>query len=431
MNADALRARLAQAAGAGAVRTGEASGLRFAHGAAPHAVVAPEKAEHAAGVLAACSAEGWRTLCAGAGTWLPAGRPGAVDVVLTTERLTGPIGHSPVDLTASVPAGTPLHILQSACAAHRQHWPVDPPADHSTTAGAVAAMASAGPARFAAGTPRDHVLGLELVTGDGRVLRLGGRVVKNVAGYDLVRLVVGSAGRLGLITRLELRLRSLPEDAVTAVCVATEPDPLIELAARARDAWPDAIELVSPPVAHAVLDALHWTLLIRCAGNRAFVAEARTRLAALQPGRCRILAAAEADSVWSRLRAAEIETSALVRLAGPPAALATSLAAALEITGDDAGRWRLACHAGDGIVRVWRSDPIDVDRAARLARAIESARAKCSAARIRVTMPVVPPSMSRDFEPVPMSEAARRLTRAVQNVFDPAGILDPSGPAPH
>ena len=420
-----MRARLAQAAGADAVRDGEASGFRFADGVAPKVVVAPATAEHAAGVLAACSAEGWRTVCAGGGTWLHAGRRDAVDVVLTTERLARAVAHSPVDLTASVAAGTPLHALQSACATHRQHWPVDPPAGRTATAGAVAAMASAGPARFSSGTPRDHVLGLELVTGDGRVLRLGGRVVKNVAGYDLVRLAVGSAGRLGLITRLELRLRSLPEDAVTAVYSAPEPDPLIELATRAGDAWPDAIELVSPPVAHAALDTLHWTLLVRCAGNRAFVSEANARLDALLPGRCRILTAAEAESVWTRLRAAEVETSVLIRLAGLPAALRTSLAVALEITGDDAGRWRVACHAGDGIVRTWRSDPIDGDRAARLALAIDRARETWSASRIRVTMPVVPATMPRHFEPAPMDATTRRLTRAIAAVFDPAGILGP------
>ncbi|MCI0435861.1 MAG: FAD-binding oxidoreductase [Gemmatimonadetes bacterium] len=425
MSANAMLERLAQAAGAGSVVDGSTTPFRFA-GVPPRAVIAPHSVERAAAVLELCSVEGWATLCAGGGTWLAAARrPRGIAVVLMTRRLVGETLHVPADLTASVAAGTPLRALPSTLRAAGQYWPVDAPADRDATTGGVAAMASAGPDRFSAGTPRDHVLGLELITGDGRVLRFGGRVVKNVAGYDMVRLMIGSSGTLGLITRLELRLRPVPEREVTAVWGAAEPDALVEIAARAIDTWPAAVELISPPVAHAALGALHWALLVRCAGNTEFVSDARTRLESLWPDRGRILDHAEATNAWARLRTAETETSVLIRLAGMPASLGATLRAALDITGDDAGRWRLACHAGNGIVRVWRSDDIDADRAQRLALAIENVRAETSESRIRVRVPVVPETMPVGFAPVVIAGAEHRLTNGIRRVFDPAGILSP------
>ncbi len=420
-----LLSALRECAGQIAVHSGESPGYRFADGHAPRAVVDPATTEEAAAVLALCSAERWRTAFAGGGTWLHARPRGPVDVLVTTRRLGPDVAHAPADLTASVAAGTPLDVLQATCRRQRQHWPVDAPGAAEATAGAVVANGSAGPTRFAAGTPRDHVLGLELVTGDGRVLALGGRVVKNVAGYDLVRLVVGSAGQLGLITRLELRLRPVPAHEVTAVYVGPEPEPLIELALQATEAWPAAIELVSPTVAHAALDTLHWALLVRCAGNRTFVEEARARLERLRPDRVELPGRDAATAAWSRLRDAETETTALVRVAGLSASLRATLAAAHEIIADDAGRWRLACHAGDGIVRAWRSDAVDADRGRRLAEAIDNMRARDDT--LHVSMPVTPPGMPAGFAAAPQPPVALRLSAALRSAFDPAGILAGAG----
>ena len=117
----------------------------------------------------------------------------------------------PGDLTLTARAGTTLAEIERATAAERQLLALDPYGTARGTIGATIATASAGPLAHAFGTPRDLVLGLEFVTGDGAVIRAGGRVVKNVAGFDLTRLLTGAWGTLGVITEVSVRLRALPE----------------------------------------------------------------------------------------------------------------------------------------------------------------------------------------------------------------------------
>jgi FAD/FMN-containing dehydrogenase len=278
------------------------------------------------------------------------------------------------------------------------------------------------------GSPRDHVLGLELVTGDGRSLVLGGRVVKNVAGYDLVRLVVGSRGTLGLVTRAHLRLRALPETDVTAMWFAPQPAPLLETAARAEHAWPTAIELLSPAVAHAAAGKVHWMLMVRCAGNTDFVNDATLRLLGLTPDR--VLAGDDAAAAWLALDRFEQRPAVAVRIGGPPASLAFLLDAAHELIRADAGRWRIAAHAANGIVRLWRPDPVDHDRAARLASAIDAARRILLESEGVIDLVEGEGLMPAGFDARVVSETERRLIDGIRRAFDPAGILSRPRPRP-
>jgi glycolate oxidase subunit GlcD len=129
---------------------------------------------------------------------------------LVTHRLVGIVEHSPADLTVILRAGTTLGELQAALRPSGQWFPLDPPGGEETTLGEAMAAAHTGPLRTGYGRLRDHLLGATLVTGEGRVLELGGRVVKNVAGFDLLRFAVGSRGAMGLVTRLTLRLFPRP-----------------------------------------------------------------------------------------------------------------------------------------------------------------------------------------------------------------------------
>src|SRR5690606_21107007 len=238
--------RLRGIVGDAGVRTGEAAARWAVHGAIPAAVVVPGSVEEAAAVLALASAEGWRIEPAGAGTWLGWGRPPErVDVALSAERLAAVEVYEPADLTAVVGAGATLRGLDDTFGRHGQWLPLDPPGGGAGTIGAAVSLAEAGPLRLAHGTPRDHVLGLTLVTGDGRVLELGGRVVKNVAGFDLIKLATGARGTLGLICRVAVRLRPLPERDATLVLTAAGPDAALDVAAAIRDARvePAALEL--------------------------------------------------------------------------------------------------------------------------------------------------------------------------------------------
>jgi glycolate oxidase FAD binding subunit len=296
-------------------------------GSAPLGVVAPESAEALAAVLRECSAADWPVLPAGAGTWLHAAARWLVTdetrppLIVTTARLASVIEHEPADLVVGVQAGMALEDLHRHLATAGQWLPLDPPADARATVGAVIALGGNGPLRAGYGLPRDMVLGLEVATGDGRLLRFGGRVVKNVAGYDGVRLVTGSGGGLGIITAVYLRVRGMRGTIRTWVLPADDPAAAVRTALTVRDAMRcEALEVVSPPAAGrapaaasapaagtstaashgAAAGGQRWKVLVRLPDAAADVAVLeRLGGAALEP--------AGAAAVWRRLRDAEAE----------------------------------------------------------------------------------------------------------------------------
>lgn len=188
----------------------------------------PTSLEEAAALVAAASREG-RTLRIGAD--------------LATDGLDRVLEHETGDLTCTVEAGLRLSALQGALAGAGQRLSLDPPGD--PTVGAAIAGRLSGPLSHRFGTPRDLVLGVTLVLGDGTVASSGGKVVKNVAGYDLGKLVCGSEGRLALIVRASLRLHPLPVARTTLVVESARP---AEIVARLRRSQlqPSALDVLHP-----------------------------------------------------------------------------------------------------------------------------------------------------------------------------------------
>ncbi len=177
----------------------------------PAEVVAePDSLEELAELMQLAGKSGWAVVPVGHGTWLDVGNPHRqVDLLVSTRRLSGVLEHEPDDLVATVLPGTSLKDLAARLGKAGQWWPLDPLGDG--TVGATIATGSAGPLASLYGTPRDLVLGLTVVRPDGRVVKAGGRVVKNVAGYDMVKLFTGSWGTLGIIAKAHLRLHALPQ----------------------------------------------------------------------------------------------------------------------------------------------------------------------------------------------------------------------------
>jgi FAD/FMN-containing dehydrogenase len=330
----------------------------------------------------------------------------------------------------SVVAGTPLSEIDAALRPHGQFFAVRPPAGPGATVGGTIATGCAGPLQLGHGTPRDHVLGLQLVTGDGRVLDLGGRVVKNVAGYDLVRLLVGSRGSLGLITRAFLRLRPQPARDITAVFRSEAAEPLVRKAIAMGDGWPVAVELLDPDTAATLLPGQGlWTLAARWTGNDSFADDRLARLA--RDGGAEVLAADFAERLWEGLARLEAEATTAVRLATLPDRLGDLVAAAGRIAGvsdllnsrsdkileDPLGiYWRLAAHARSGIVRLWSTPaapgPADAWHS-RYVSVLQSIEQSISVTELIGTGP----GARLDGGP----EA--RLRSGIRQAFDPAGIL--------
>lgn len=194
-------------------------------------------------------------------------------LLLSTRRLAGVRAHSPEDLTVTAGAGTTLAELRDGLADAGQWLPTDPPGGGARTIGGAFAAGEDGPLQTGYGRLRDHVLGLTLVDGAGRVLPLGGKVVKNVAGFDLVRLMAGSRGALGIVTELTLRLFPIPEADRTLLW---EVD-----GSAAGSALRERILALGVPLAAVELVGARAEIsdvAVRLTGSRASVAEMERRL---------------------------------------------------------------------------------------------------------------------------------------------------------
>ncbi|MBW4653301.1 MAG: FAD-binding oxidoreductase [Kaiparowitsia implicata GSE-PSE-MK54-09C] len=186
--------------------------------ASPDCVVYPSTVEHLAEVMTRAHGEGWRVLPCGYGSKLSwGGLAQDVQVVLSTQRLNRVLDHAVGDMTVTAEAGMPLAVLQQTLARQGQWLPLNPFYGDRTSLGGMVATGDAGSLRQRYGTVRDLLIGLSLVRADGQVAKAGGRVVKNVAGYDLMKLLTGSWGTLGLLTQLTFRTYPLPETSRTVV----------------------------------------------------------------------------------------------------------------------------------------------------------------------------------------------------------------------
>ena len=229
--------------------------------------VAPSSPDAVALLLGTAREEGWRVRVEGAGTWMPADAP--ADLALTTRRLDRVPSIQPQDLAATAEAGIGCDQLRQQLADHGVWLALDPPGLAGRTLGSVVATATAGPLRHGLGPVRDHVVGVTFVTGDGRLIQSGGRVMKNVAGYDLTKLQAGGFGAFGVIVLVHLRLRALPRVDQTLVLEGPRED-LSRVADDivAAGLTLAALELFSPALARRE----RWALAVRLAGSAALTA---------------------------------------------------------------------------------------------------------------------------------------------------------------
>jgi glycolate oxidase FAD binding subunit len=216
---DQLAQRLSAALGPGGVLVDDAT--RAAHridGVTPALLVSPESIEQLAAVVRFCSEADAAIVPWGGGTAIALGNPPRrADVVIQLGKLTRVIEHDAANLTVSAECGLTLAALQSTLAPKKQFAPVTPPfPDRATLGGTVAANLN-GPRRSYYGGVRDLVIGIKFVMPSGELIKAGGKVVKNVAGYDMSKLLVGSLGTLGIIAEVTLRVAPIAESATTLI----------------------------------------------------------------------------------------------------------------------------------------------------------------------------------------------------------------------
>ncbi len=363
-----------------------------------------------------------RTACArgttlrvtGAATWLDAGRPCAAEERLALDTLSGVVAYEPGDLTLTALAGTPLSVIGDLTASEGQWLTLDPHGSPHGTIGATVATASWGPLASEFGTPRDHVLGCEFVTGAGDVVRGGGRVVKNVAGFDLVRLVIGAWGTLGAITEVTVRLRARPEHDAT-LAITTGNVPLADLASQVR-AWTHgsafrllAVELLSPSLAQRLTGHAEELLLVRIGGNGTYARAALDAVAALGPTRD------VGHGVWNLLARAEPDEALVFRVSALPSRIGQAFSSATALA-EELGGYAHATVTR-GIARCVVPAPAGP-------QAMDHLRERLSILSCDLTI-------VGERLPTPLWDALHRtrstdtLSRRVKSAFDPAHVLNP------
>jgi len=194
----------------------------LAPGLLPEAVAYPQSLEELAAIVAWAERDQVRLLPVGSGSKLKwGGLAQGTQVVVSTARLNRILDHAVGDMTVTVEAGIPFQTLQAALAQHNQFLSIDPAYPDGATLGGIVATADTGALRHRYGGIRDVLIGLSFVRADGQIAKAGGRVVKNVAGYDLMKLMTGSYGSLGILSQLTFRLYPIPEASETVVLTGT------------------------------------------------------------------------------------------------------------------------------------------------------------------------------------------------------------------
>jgi glycolate oxidase FAD binding subunit len=280
-------------------------------GRTPCGIVLPGSVDEVARVVTAAAAARVSVIPWGGGTQMARGTPpqdGALVVGL--RRLNRVVEHEPGDLTTTVEAGITIGALQTALGTRGQWLPLDPPSPGEATLGGVLSANAAGPRRQGYGTARDLVIGLRVVAADGRLVRAGGKVVKNVAGYDLVKLYVGAHGTLGIIVDATLKLRPRPE--AEGACWAMFPS--LDTAASA------AAALAGSELGPVALTLLDDRAADACARGGALPAGRGPALLVAFDGLARAVAW-QGDEAARRLRAAGARTVDWLDAAGTARAL--------------------------------------------------------------------------------------------------------------
>ncbi len=214
-------------------------------GVATRWVAAPESTEQASALLRTAARHQLSVVPRGRGTALAWGAPPrSADLVVSTERLDRVVEHNPGDLVCVVEAGATIDKVNEQVVEHGQQLALDQPLPGATLGGTVSTTRS-GPRRLLYGTPRDQVLGVTMTRADGAVATSGSKVVKNVAGYDLAKLLTGAYGTLGLITRMVLRLHPLPRARMWLQAWFTDPATAATAALRVAGSQiaPSAVEI--------------------------------------------------------------------------------------------------------------------------------------------------------------------------------------------
>lgn len=358
---------------------------------------------------------------------------------LSLEQFTQLIDYPSRDMTVTVQAGMTLAELQRTLAAEGQQLPIDVPYAAQATVGGVLACDVSGPRRFGYGTLRDYLIGVEAVDGQGRVFHAGGKVVKNVAGYDLCKLLIGSLGTLAVITEATFKVRPLPAAGSwvhAAFEHATDAEQILQqlLVSPLR---PVAVEVLTGTAPKTVTQRLNagdpaasWVLLVCFEGTRAEVdwqtAEWQKLLQASAATDLREFTGDDAETVRATLtdfavHADDPHTSNMSELILQTSVRASRLWDFLRIARDK--QLSSVAHAGNGVIISRKS--VSEHEEAGLPKLVADLRGFARELDGDLVILTAPANSEVDRRPAARDGLEWQLMRRVKDMFDPRGILNP------
>jgi len=404
-----------------------AVGEHTVDGQTPLAAAFPGTAEQVAALLRAAAEARLSVLLRGAGQHLYLGAPpGPIGLVVCLTRLDQVVEYDAGDLTITAQAGMPLVALQQIVGKHGQMLPLDPPGPESATLGGMVAANLSGPMRMRHGGPRDLVLGTRLALTTGEVIKTGGRTVKNVAGYDLTKLLIGSLGTVGAMVELTLRLAPVPEQRAVMLA-ALPPERALEVASRvAASAWEvSACEVVNQagamrlrPYLPAVEKRDAYAVCAGLSGSPEAVARQESEIRSLVGGGSVRLDGVDADKIWQRLRGLAYPTHAeavLLRVGVLPSAAGDTLRLLSAQPG-----WTAMARVSDGLVY---AAPGEVADAMAIKKTIAAVRRASEEAGGFAVLESAPVSLKREVGVWGEGMANADLMRKLKSAYDPAGVL--------
>ncbi len=376
----------------------------------------PARAEQVAEVVRKCEADGLALAPMGAGRTLAQIRSQPADVGVSLKRMDRIIDYEPDDMTVVAEAGLTLGTLDTSTAKYGQRLPCDPAHPELTTLGALVGAAKSGPLRLSEGRVRDLLIGIRFVGHAGRLVHGGGRVVKNVAGYDLMKVMTGAFGTLGIITETTFKVRPRPENYSLAITSFEDTSEALTAAGRVQQAANlHHLEVLSSSLGQKFDRPARTMVLAGFGGSRTEADYYRARISNALRRNTQIFVGDEATFHYQRLRDLDFSGASVVaQLAVLPAELPRCLGAcgaefrahaangvaqifvASDRTKDEiqgtVERWREVAHMGSGNLQVLHAD-----------------------AEVRTSLEM----FDRPQEP------ALRLMRRLKFAFDPKNVFNP------
>jgi glycolate oxidase FAD binding subunit len=395
-------------------------------GFTPSRIVEPDRPRDVADLLAEAAAHGDAVAPIGGATSLGLGNlPERLDVGLSTSRLRGIIDYQPTDLTLSVAAGSRFSDVLAILGEHGQTLPIEAPQPERATIGGLIATAIAGPRRYGSGSLRDLLIGISAAHPSGTVTKAGGLVVKNVTGFDLMRLYLGSLGTLGIVVSANFKVLPLPRYETTLHGIYAGLSPALDAATCVRNSrvQPVALEVVRN-------DANSWLLAARIEGREATV-RLLTKEARDLTGADSAVLEEGASAEWWRSYVAEQEIAAapreaLIRCTCKPSATAAMATGALAAIPQDISLKSVMISPGLGALMLRVAVSSD-DPAPRFVRF----RNDLFGVADHVVVLAADPVLKRGIDVWGRTPETIDVMRAIKQEFDPYRVLNPGRFAGH